>query len=340
MNDQLVEYEQFFLASQSVRIALVAETRKLPELYGNVYSLSGDLLEIDLESDWPRELTPVDSGYLLELRSAHLGSAFRCRALLVSDIKNRNISLRLVGNIIFEELREYFRIDTYLPLRYIAMPELDEKTVLRRWLELIEFQSHQIYSTSSFIFRGEPDTTATPYSALAIPLQYTKPVAANISGGGLRTNLPEQLQPGCKAILELYLPDNPPRIIDIVGEVLSSAYIHSEDGGKTYSTPFKFTHLNETDRDTIIRHIHKAQQQQIRQIAEEMPSDYELPPDLEIHGKPRIIRLILKSLIIAFSLLIGFVLFNLYQHRSKSEVALIFERGIKLYLEKVSPQKP
>jgi hypothetical protein len=339
MNEQLLEYEQFFLPEQTVRIAFVAESYKLPEISGVVTSLYGDLLEILLATKWPSHSTVIDSGYLLELRSAHLGSAFRCRALLVSDTTDQSISVRLVGNVIFEELREYFRIDTYLPLRYIAMPDRDEKTVLRRWMELTEFQTQRVNNLDSFIFRGKPDSTAAPYTPLSMPLEYTTPVAANISGGGLRTNLPEQLQPGCKAILELYLPVKPPRIIEIVGEVLSSAYVHSEDGGKTFSTPFKFTHLNENDRDAIIKHIHFIQQRQIRQIAEEMHDDYQSPSVLT-EDKPKFGQILIKSIMVIFSLLIALLLSNIYQHRGKSEVAIIFEKGLRMYIDKISPRKP
>jgi hypothetical protein len=172
-----------------------------------------------------------------------------------------------------------------------------------------------------------------------MPLEYTTPVAANISGGGLRTNLPEQLQPGCKAILELYLPVKPPRIIEVIGEVLSSAYVHSEDGGKTFSTPFKFTHLNENDRDAIIKHIHFVQQRQIRQIAEEMPAGYQSPSELT-EGKPRFGQVVIKLFVVFLSLFIALLLFNLYQHRGKSEVAVIFEKGLKMYLDKISPRNP
>lgn len=247
--------------------------------------------------------------------------------------------MRLVGNIIFEELREFFRIDTYLPLRYIPMPDRDEKTVLRRWMELTESQSRRINNPGRFIFKGELAATASPSSTHAIPLEYTTPVVANISGGGLRTSLPEELKPGCKAILELYLPDNPPKIIDIVGEVLSSAYIHSEDGGKTYSTPFRFTHLSETDRDAIIRHIQTVQLRQIRQIAEEMPSD---DRSAEVEEKrPPGNRIIIRNILVAAALLlIAMVLFDMYKHRSKSEVGLIFERGLKMYIDKQAGRNP
>ena len=337
MTDQTQEYEQFFVPEQSVRIAFVAEPRPIPEISATVRSLSGDLLEIELDSAWPDDSVKIVSEYLLELHSFHKGSAFRCRALLVSELAGHLISMRLVGNPIFEELREFFRIDTYLPLRYIALPHCDEKTALRRWMELTEYQAARVHPPANLIFRGEPDTTASPASEQSMPLEYTTPVAANISGGGLRTKLPEQLQPGCKAILELYLPGNPPRIIEILGEVLSSAYVHSDDGGKTFSTPFKFTHLNENDRDELIRHIQRVQQKQMRQIAGDITSPHLIPEEVALPLKTRILKVASKSLLAILFILATILLFNIYQNRGKSEVQLIFDRGLKMYLDKILP---
>lgn len=337
MSDQSLEFEEYFTPGQSVRIALIAETRNLPEIPASAVSLDGDLLKLTIHEAWPDAVSIDDSGYLVELRSAHLGSAFRCRALLVSDTDEAVISVRLVGNIIFEELREYFRIDTYLPLRYYPMPGKDDKTVLRLWMDLTESREQRISGSTGFTFRGRVDTTASRYSPDAAPLEYSTPVAANISGGGLRTNLPEQLPPGCKTVLELYLPSHPPQIIDIIGEVLSSAYIRSDDGGKTFSTPFKFIHMPEQDRDAIIRHIHAVQQRQIRQIAEELPFDEQATDQVNRQTDRRRIALRIVSILIA--LLVAAFLFNLYLNRDKSEVAIIFEKGLKQYLDKMSPDK-
>ncbi|GAM11050.1 hypothetical protein OR1_03358 [Geobacter sp. OR-1] len=319
---------------------MVAEGRKLPEIVGGVSRLSGDLIELILNSRLPVDTSSTDTEYLLELRSVHLGSAFRCRALLVSDASEMTVSMRLVGNVILEELREYFRIDTYIPLRYIPLADLDEKTVLRRWLEFLDFQTQRSIRPASFAFKGEPASAASSDSDLFSPLEYSTPVAANISGGGLRTNLPELLKPGCQAILEMYLPGTPPRIVDVVGEVLASGYVHSEDGGKTFSTPFKFTHINENDRDAIINHIHKVQQQQIRQISDETPVELRTTAPSPLSRNARIKRFIGKTIVISLLIITALFLFNLYKHRGKSEVSIIFERGLKMYLDRIFSTPP
>lgn len=338
MTDQLLEYEKYLTPEQSVRIVLLTESSHPADIPATVLSVSGDFVEIELDPLDADGLESIDSEYLVELRTHYQGSAFRCRALLIGERSDHLIQMRLVGNVIFEELREFFRIDTYLTLRYLPLPDHDEKTVLRIWMEISDSRAREAREPASYIYRGEPDTTpSSPWSRL-IPLEHTTPVAANISGGGLRTNIPEQLQPGTKAILELYLPGKPPRIIDVVGEVLSSAYVHSEDGGRTFSTPFKFTHLNGNERDEIIRYIHMVQQKQMRKIADDIPQGHLVPDEQgKDHRSTTLRQIILRSLLAVAIVLATLYLFNLYQHREKSEVQLIFEGGLKRYLEKIFP---
>ncbi|MBT0664325.1 hypothetical protein KI809_08425 [Geobacter pelophilus] len=336
MTEQLLEYEQYFLPQQAIRVALIAESHTLPEQSGTVSALSGDLIKVFLDSQLPIADHRDTAEYLLELRSVHLGSAFRCRALLVSDASELIVQLRLVGNVIFEELREYFRIDTYIPLRYIPMPDRDEKTILRQWMELSDYHAQRANKPASFLYSGGHETPTPRDSNFFTPLEYSTPVAANISGGGLRTNLPEHLQPGCKAILEMYLPGAPSKVVDVIGEVLPSAFVHSEDGGRTFSTPFKFTHINESDRDAIINHIHKVQQRQIRQISEDMPTEYQTAPEIHLSTRAKAKRILIRVLAIAASLVVFTLLFNLYKHRGKSEIGIIFEKGLQLYIDKIS----
>ncbi len=339
MSEQLLEYEHHFLPYQIVRIVFfVDQAIRPPETRTRITHLTRDLLELELEEEQITETVSISLGDILELRSGKDGHSFRCRALLVSGTTSRYLLVRLVGNVIYEELREYFRIDTYLPLRYTSMPGWDLKSVRRKWLDIIDSRTHDINQAVGFIAKQEPTAVASSSSTALLPLQYEPPVAANIGGGGLRTCILEDLEQGSFALLEIFLPGLQPRVIDVAGEVLSSepVTIHSQTIG--YSIPFKFICIDERDRDTIISHIQNIQQKQIRQMAEDMPvlkrSLNQLSSNAASQFNPLRQRLVVATLII-FACITIFSLISYYRKPVKGEVQLIFEGGLRKYLEQL-----
>ena len=69
----------------------------------------------------------------------------------------------------------------------------------------------------------------------------------NISGGGIKFRLPEQLPPGKNVVLAIGLPVGP-EMISILAHVIHSTYNQYLDA---YLTPFEFTFISNEDRDTI-----------------------------------------------------------------------------------------
>ncbi len=343
MSEQLLEYEHHFLLQQIVRIVFIGgQNLRPPETRTRISHLTRDLLELELEEEQLPEAATVSIGDILELRSGKAGISFRCRALLVSGTTSRYLLVRLVGNVIYEELREYFRIDTYLPLRYTSMPGWDLKSVKRKWLDIIDSRALDINRPVGFIGKQEPAAVASSSARAQLPLQYEPPVAANISGGGLRTCLQEELEPGSFALLEIFLPGLQPRVIDVAGEVLSSepVTIHAQTIG--FSIPFKFICIDERDRDTIISHIQSIQQKQIRQMAEEMPvlkrSLSQLSSSAASQYNPIRHRIVIAALILLACITV-FAMISYYRNPVKGEVQLIFEDGLRKFLEQIPSHK-
>lgn len=343
MTEALLEYQRHFTQQQLVRATLLSLDGSHPELKACVSGLTRDLLELELDDDQLPDKVTIATGDMLELRSGSNGNGFRCRSLLVSGTDSRYLLVRLVGNVIFEELREFFRIDTYLPLRYLNIPGWDEKTVRRQWMERMENLERSRIQPASFIYQGEPDESLPGASNAPIPLEYEPPVAANISGGGLRTCLCERLLPDSYALLELYIPGTPPRLIEVAGKVLYADPTLTQDGTQGYATAFKFTSIDERDRDTLISYIQRIQQQQIRQIAEEMPALSRFRNEISAefrHGIHPVRRRIGIVVLAALFILLVFAYTSYYLHPTKAEVQRIFDQGLKKYLERLPSRQP
>lgn len=342
MSDILAEYSRRFLPQQQARIAFVSEIGAFHEVHAQVTVLTRDLLELELEEDRLPEHISVSIGDILEIRSGRGGSGFRCRSLLISGTESRYILVRLVGNIISEELREFFRIDTFIPLRYSSKPHWDLKALRLHWMELTDPRSSASQNPASFIsFGDQPGNPDLQKSIALLTLQYEPPVAANISGGGLRAMIPDRLEPGTYAILELYLPGAVPKIIVIAGEVLTSEKETGAGRPIEYSTAFKFVCIEERDRDALISYIMRVQQNQIRQMAQEMPAlkrtIEEISSERAARKSPPLYRKAALGVTILFAAVVIALMVNHYRNPSKGVVQMIFEEGLRKYLEKRSP---
>lgn len=339
MSDILAEYSQHFLPQQQTRIAFVRDKAPHPEVHSRVTVLTRDLLELELEDDrLPAHITTA-IGDILEIRSGIGGKGFRCRSLLISGTENRYILVRLVGNVIYDELREFFRIDTFIPLRYTPKPNLDYKTIRLHWEELQQKRTTSAQNPAGFIYREDQPVNPDLQNSIALlTLQYEPPVAANISGGGLRAMIPDSLEPGTYAMMELYLPGTSPKIIEVAGEVLASQKEGKPGDPHEYSTAFKFVCMEERDRDSLISYIMRVQQKQIQQISEEMPalkrSMEEISTQIAARRLPPLYRRILVGIALLFSITAIALLANHYRNPGKGVIQMIFDEGLRNYLDK------
>jgi hypothetical protein len=167
------------------------------------------------------------------------------------------------------------------------------------------------------------------------------PLAANISGGGVRITSHQHFESGVYVLLEILVPI-PRRIVDIVARVISANrnYAAGEDR-EYYNTALQFVFIDEWDRDAIVNHISNVQLKRIRQLREQ----FIFRDGLTAEGEEQegqspfkwadLGRWLGYTLIV---LVIAMLIFNYFRHyakdRPKNEIEEIFEGGIKKYLEK------
>src|SRR5262249_1813918 len=103
--------------------------------------------------------------------------------------------------------------------------------------------------------------------ALAWVESMAEPVT--ISGGGMRLLLPMKLFPDDKLNLELHLPLAPSRVVHLVAEVVHvmEPVRRADASEQFYPTGMRFVHLEERDRDLIIRFISAEQLEQLRKLS-------------------------------------------------------------------------
>ncbi len=91
------------------------------------------------------------------------------------------------------------------------------------------------------------------------PVARSVQTAVNISGGGLRLPVSEDIAPGTVLGLEIVIDSPQPRVVECQGEVVSNY----ENGGDKY-VALSFVNIDEEDQDAIIAYCLAEQRKQLR----------------------------------------------------------------------------
>lgn len=339
-----------------------------------IHSIDEDLISLQLSRDTLPAGVRLRVGTIIDIRAGNEETGYSCRAIIVAEGYRREVLLRLIGEIVTSELREFYRIDAFLPIKYFISTEKSEVKIKIAWKEkrearvaankerkqlekkpwerLREAPSHEELPAEELSDDGLWDDTGEGLDQVDEPEDDGRdhtwddviPLAANISGGGLRMLLHHKFEEGTLVPVEIYLPSEPePDIVDAVAIVAfaNENYAASKQLNRTnYNTGLKFKFIDERDRDAIVSYISNVQLKRIRMMREQYlfrsGPGTELPP---VSSSERF-KLILKStLIITFvviSLSVLIIYFKNYaENRPKNEIELIFEKGFGEYLKKI-----
>jgi len=324
------DYRRYFVAGERIRVTIPPREDSL-QRWGAITALQEDLLAFTLDGTPGPFLLPAKPGDSLELQVSAGGSFYRCRALLVGETDGEEgehlFQARLVGEVINDDLRDYFRIDVFLPVWSSQVSGVSADEARERWLRRLASFDRRSMTPDSF-FRDMAGGAAEDGGAHLHPA----PVAANISGGGMRLTLPEPVQPGDLVDLLLYLPTRPPKVLDIVGKAVQVTPLPNAAGEtQEASVALTFLHITEPERDELIGFISRSQLAQMREQRRGQRAD----PLPRPFSRWRALLVFVYGFLAALVLL-GIVrgLVNYYRHHEKHEIEQVFEEQIRKYMEK------
>ncbi|MBU5612217.1 PilZ-like domain-containing protein [Geomonas azotofigens] len=327
MAEELEQYTRYFQEGSRVRVGIPLEGGGWFPEWGVVATLDDDLLLVDLSRDQLPEETLLETGQTLNVGLPEQEQALTCRAVLVRvDGAEHRLALRLIEGVYPFEPREYYRQDVYLPLDYRLPLSQIEADVRLRWLE----RRREIEFAAQTPEPGEPEDLEDSREEIRARLEKRKettPVAANISGGGLRININQKLIVGQLIELSIYVP-NSKQLIEIVGEVVEVRDLPDQ---ARFSTAVRYRMIDEADRDRLIGYISA---QQLLQLSQQTPRVLPTPePGLSTFAW----RL---QIALAFILLVAFVgcqvkaIRMAKQRGEKWEVQRIFDEGFVEFLKR------
>ncbi|MFP5214212.1 MAG: PilZ domain-containing protein [Acidobacteriota bacterium] len=168
----------------------------------------------------------------------------------------------------YRSMREYSRVDAYLPMELSRVSESDRERVRSRTSvecllpeiqALPELDDH-ILSESLKIINSKLDTIIKLLTAQNSRIDALTYKNVNLSAGGLSMDLGERFRPGELVEVRIMFPSETYLIFYVYGEVLNCE--EREPG--TYHISVEFTEIDEDIRDRIAKYVFERQREVLR----------------------------------------------------------------------------
>jgi hypothetical protein len=322
MKEEFSDYQQYFGTGLRVEVRF-PRGQEEPFRDGAIISLMNeDLVKLQISRDVLPENVKTETGTVVDIRGGKEGSAHCCRAIIVEELDGTLLTVRLIGNVIPDEMREYFRIETYIPIRYRVEPDTPPEQIREQW-HAIRYPSPQPVKDAPPLIHPAIDPAPPDKSAA--------PLAANLSGSGIRIRIHEELSTGALLPMELYLHLETLKMVPVVAEVVQVSPLRTREGdAPLFSTALRFICIDERDRDAVIRFISTEQLARLRSHHSGSVSISSL--DYEAYSRQRSVQRIV--LVIGIILIFGAIAATLVFSRlnsPKGEIEQTFEREIEQY---------
>lgn len=372
------QYLKHFPVGLKVNVAIPVPDGNTFHDWAVIHNIDEDLVSLQLSRDKLPAGVKLTVGTIFDIRTGNESSGYSCRAIIVIEGLQQEILLRFIGEIVSTEAREFYRIDAFLPIKYFISSEQNSKKLKeiwqakraarieerqekkeaaeKPWQRLQAEQRHETLPTAELVDEkslqtnktgAEPDTNQNNTEQV-IDWDSLIPIAANISGGGVRFLIHHKFDADTLVPLEIYLPsDSEPYVIDAVGIVAFAGenFAASKKSGRTqYNTGLKFTFIDERDRDAIVSYISNVQLKRIRQMREQYlfrSSSEKTNPTTDVKSTSKIIKTALLALFAIVMLIIMLSYFKGYaEKRPKNAIQIIFDQGFSEYLKKIGRTPP
>lgn len=348
------QYDKYFSAGMKVGVGIPMQNDELFRDWAIINNIEEDLVEIQLS----RDVLPVDvdmqTGKILELRCGKEGKGYSCNGIYASEGEAGTIYLRLTGDIKSNELREFYRIDAFLPIRIQIANDPNLDAVLKEWrirkqkrlAEELQRKEELEQKLRDLRFRtaeGEFDVEDHKPGEVApkvveelenIDHSWDDVIATavNLSAGGFKFVTSDNYEIGDIIFQEVFLPVNPPRTMDSVARVVFKNRNNFSASDKEYfNVATQFLFIDERDRDTIVSHISNLELMRIRLLRQNL-----IPIDsYRSNGMSTPIKMICTGLFLLLMVILLAYYFQRYLHYDiKNEIQETFEGGIRKYLDR------
>jgi len=189
----------------------------------------------------------------------------RSRTSSEADL-TRTASIRSEANAELSR-RAYFRVQTHIPLR-LGWLTSEQAQVLVHSIETSRRDELSIRDDGLRVILQRIEEKLdlllqAQQGGAPLSLGQIEPQRVALSGSGLETGTAEPFRPGDPVKVELLLPGTTPRPITALARVVYGPSRRVSEGQE--SVALAFSHVDESDRDAIVRHVYDVQRLMLRE---------------------------------------------------------------------------
>ncbi|MEI6206779.1 MAG: PilZ domain-containing protein [Desulfuromonadales bacterium] len=285
-----------YASGMKVEVEIPLPSAKMFRDWAIISETDEDLVSLQLSRDVLPEGVILRIGQVLTITCQSDGNTHSCRAYIVSKGYAHDLLLRFTSETISSELREFFRVDAFIPIKFQILNDQNPANVKELWetqcklrrdekaarergrweenrinLRIAERARVQEIHEDDFSCEPAEQKKDTSQKVLRENQYYESwstvtTLAVNISGGGLRIFTDRKFSMDELILLEIYVPSSQ-CIVDIVARVVYSNFSHiTVDDKSNICTAMQFVFIDEYARSTINTHISGIQIKRIRQF--------------------------------------------------------------------------
>ncbi len=294
MSDNQLD-KDYYLPGMRVEVGIpMPDSREFRD-WGVVRAIDDELISLQLSRDVLPEGLRLRVGQKVSIRSERDFQIRLSNAFILSRGYDQELLLRLNREMPEDELREFYRIDSFLQIRLHSLSDQNPANVKTMWEErqmqrreeerqrelqrqaaeqerLLSEETARlqrlyiaVLSDNGEAFDDEkPDEQKEDECGLSWPDLMA--FAVNISGGGIKIATDRKYEFDELVMLEIFVPSSN-SVVDVVGRVVFSYQVELDEYGRTwYYTGMQFVLSDESARFAINNHISSIQLRRIRQL--------------------------------------------------------------------------
>lgn len=257
-NSELAAYMR---PDQQIKIAIHLPNETILDINATILKIEGNLLHLETFRSGERQIAITPNGARINILTTEAW-AF-CRGTgTVKNVSGRVFTVDIDGPLEIQQRREFFRLDMFLPVAYSVPIDQQLSNVEGMW------------KARKMLLDNSAPNKVLPYQGSFKVYGWddgsdVEPKRVNMSGGGLRIKLPEELSPGTFINLDIFIPTPPLKAVIAVGSVIrATEVLLNLETSTSYVTSIKFALITEKDQERIISYIFNEQRNNLRVLGE------------------------------------------------------------------------
>lgn len=331
MNYEKIVYSSVLTSDRELVANITLPDRKILQQRCIVNSIIDELADIGFTGEELPEWMYISLGVPLELRGHGEHGSFGCRAVVVDINVIGHYLIRLVGSIYYGELREFQRLDVYLPCRYRESPSTTIDEISDRWLSPSEGNLPAEWK--------QRDQNSWMEPADQDDIDESIPLLALATRDQCIIETPGQHRPGSFIELQLLIPETPHKVVRAVARVeRCDPHALYESGKTTSRLTVSYVLIRPADRQSIDDYVNGLQVLHSTELCKD--AQYEalynrLKQEAGYRDPLLYAKRAMAVIIIAVLLfLLGRALNDYRKGHEKGFIERTFEEGIRRYQEK------